>query len=122
MTPPNVWKLVHYPILGCTDVDPLQLVLGGDLLLYQLRGATGVTASRSARYQLRRVTRRFLEIMEAENRGPRLPAICAECEDELGLSRRGAREQRLHDIGAASRRSPNCPTDSPGDRHRGNRH
>ena len=31
------------------------------------------------------------QIMEAEKhyRGPRLPAVCAECEDELGLSRSG---------------------------------
>ena len=29
------------------------------------------------------------KIMEAENRGPRLPAVCAECGDELVLSRSG---------------------------------
>ena len=31
------------------------------------------------------------QIMEAEKhyRGPRLPAVCAECEDEFGLSRSG---------------------------------
>ena len=31
-------KLVHHPILGCTDIHPLQLVLGRHLLLHQLRG------------------------------------------------------------------------------------
>jgi hypothetical protein len=68
--------------------------LSAGIVALGLAGQGQPPSARSLNHQLRRSLGGFFlesRVMEVEEyyRGPRLPDVCAECEDELGLSRSG---------------------------------